>query len=205
VASISHNIPGQRSDKHAANEEMEDFFKETITVIIENVRKHEIQLAIVCGPGFLKENFQSDLKEECKKNKINLDIRIAAASSSEQSAISEIIKQGVLSSIVSDHKISQDTKYMEDFVERLGKNNGLYSYGMKETSEAAELGAVEHLMVTDIIMRTICATDKQGLEDLFSKVEKGAGEIHIISTMHPAGEQLDKFGGIAALLRYKIQ
>ena len=94
---------------------------------------------------------------------------------------------------------------MEDFVERLGKNSGLYSYGIKETSQAAELGAVEHLMVTDIVMRTIGVAEKQGLEDLFNRVEKGAGEIHIISTMHPAGEQLDKFGGVAALLRYKIQ
>ena len=74
VASITHNIPGKRYDKQAANEEMEDFFKETITVITENVRKHEIQLAIICGPGFLKENFQNALKEECKKDKINLDI-----------------------------------------------------------------------------------------------------------------------------------
>ena len=68
------------------------------------------------------------------------------------------------------------------------------------------MGAIQDLLITDIVLRTrINKDDRKNLEELFYLVENGRGNIHIISTRHPAGEQLQHYSGIASLLRFKTQ
>ncbi|MCP4761559.1 MAG: mRNA surveillance protein pelota [archaeon] len=205
ASTIRHNIPGKRYSKQNFNLEMQKFLEDTTKVIFENVKNYQIQLVIICGPGFLKEQYQKVLREKAKNDKINLDIRAVSASTGTKSGLIEIIKKGEISSIISDHRISIETGYMEEFIERLGKDNGLFTYGLESSFKAAEMGAVEELLVTDIKMRSIGTEDNKELAHLFSLVEKNRGNIHIVSTLHPSGEQLESYGGIISLLRYKVQ
>ena len=164
-----------------------------------------IQLIILCGPGFVKEQYQKILGEVLKKEHLDAGIRVATASSGTKSAIIEIIKNGTISTYFSEHRLSVETRYIETFIERLGKDNGLFTYGLKETMDAAERGAVEHLLVTDLKMRVIGSKNKESIGDLFLMVEKNRGQIHIVSTLHPSGEQIQNYGGVISLLRFKVQ
>ena len=42
-------------------------------------------------------------------------------------------------------------------------------------------------------------------DSLLKKVEAARGEFIIISSLHEAGRKLDSLGGVAALLRYRIE
>ena len=42
------------------------------------------------------------------------------------------------------------------------------------------------------------------MDNLVRGVEKTRGAFHIVSTEHPAGEQLHRLGGLAAILRFRI-
>jgi protein pelota len=100
--------------------------------------------------------------------------------------------------------MSQETGLMEEFISRMGRNNGLFTYGLNDTLQAAEMGAIEKLMVTDILMRTIGSEKQNAIEKLFTLVENSRGEITILSSSSPAGDQLQKFGGIASLFEDSI-
>ncbi|MBN2155029.1 MAG: mRNA surveillance protein pelota [Candidatus Lokiarchaeota archaeon] len=208
ISTIRHNIPGKRYRNQSKNKSREEiqFFDSVTGVIIENVKKQEITMVIICGPGFLKEQFNQYLRTTVEKEKLTLEIRIASASSATESAINEIIKNGTIAGFIADHRLTIETHLMDEFIERLGKDNGLFTYGFKETLIAAQLGSVQDLLITDQVLRSqINKEDRKNLEELFYLVENGRGIIHIISTLHPAGDQLHNYSGIAALLRFKVQ
>ena len=208
VSTIRHNIPGKRYQNQTKNKSREEkqFFESISKVLTENIKNQEISMTILCGPGFLKDHFSQYLKDYIASEKIKIDIRLASASSATPSAINEIIRKGTIAEFISNHRLTNETKLLNDLVERLGKDQGLFSYGFEETLSAAKLGAIQDLLITDLVMRSrINKDDRKKLEDLFYLVENGRGKIHIISTLHPAGEQLQNYSGVAALLRYKIQ
>ena len=45
---------------------------------------------------------------------------------------------------------------------------------------------------------------RKEIEEILNYTEKNRGQVHILSTMNPAGEQLENYGKIAAILRYKV-
>ena len=53
----------------------------------------------------------------------------------------------------SDIIIAQDGSYMAEFLERLGKGEATIMYGIKEVELAAEMGAVDVLMICDVLLR----------------------------------------------------
>ncbi len=206
ISTIRHNIPGKRYKNQSKNKnkEEEEFFISVSKVVIENLRNQAISMNITCGPGFLKEQFSQFLKEQLHKEKLDVELRIASASSATVSAINEIMKNGTIAEFIADHRLTRETQLMNDFVERLGKDNGQFSYGFDETVAAAKMGAIQDLLITDLVLRSrINKDERKNLEELFYLVENGRGDIHIVSTLHPAGEQLQNFSGIAALLRFK--
>ncbi|MHA1821549.1 MAG: mRNA surveillance protein pelota [Promethearchaeota archaeon] len=204
VSTLRKNIPGKRYSKQHFMDAITKFFEELSGIIAENIKNNDINLVIICGPGFLKEQYQETLRQYLKQQHMSVSVRVASASSGTESAIYEVLRKGDIASIIADHRLSEETNLMEEFITHLGKDDGLITYGLEETLKAAEMGAIEILMVTDIVMREIRKNKEQDIEKLFNLVESARGQIKIFSTLHPAGEQLQNYTGIAAILRYKI-
>ncbi|MEF8880659.1 MAG: mRNA surveillance protein pelota, partial [Candidatus Nanohaloarchaea archaeon] len=74
------------------------------------------------------------------------------------------------------------------------REDGLASYG-EPVKELIEQGAVEELLITP--------KKKREEKELVKKAEQQGGQVQVVHTDHEAGERLENFGGIAALLRYK--
>ena len=82
---------------------------------------------------------------------------------------------------------------------------GKASYGLKETQNAANLGAVELLLITDsLIKKSRQEGDYSIINGMMKTVESGQGKIEIIDGTNPGGIKLDGLGGIGAILRYRI-
>jgi protein pelota len=75
----------------------------------------------------------------------------------------------------------------------------LAAYGKKEVSKAVDTGAVEVLLVLDNELRK----DRE-IESLISKTKQTGAEFHVLNSSFEPGQKLDGFGGVAAILRYKI-
>ena len=82
---------------------------------------------------------------------------------------------------------------------------GKATYGQKEVKKAVEQGAVEILMLTDnFITKKREENTFSKVEEIMKNTEKISGKVKIISSEHEGGQKLDGLGGMAAILRYKI-
>ncbi len=202
IAHFQENIPGKRFKISYHNQSVQQFFHEISTVIVENCRIYNIQAIIVAGPGFTKEHFIKYL--QTKVPELKVPIMIDNASSASKSGVYEVVKRGTTSKILGTLRISQETELINEVLRRLGKNQKDVSYGISEIKKVALTNAVDKLLVTDIFLREQPLDIRKEIDDLIRNIEYNQGKVYVISTLHPAGEQLKALGGIAALLRFPV-
>jgi protein pelota len=82
------------------------------------------------------------------------------------------------------------------------------TYGPEAVAEAAEYGAVETLLVLDDRLRE----ERQGrgdwdvdADDIITSVEQQGGDVVVFSGEFDPGLRLKNLGGVAALLRYRLE
>ncbi|RMF89860.1 MAG: mRNA surveillance protein pelota [Methanobacteriota archaeon] len=170
-----------------------DFYR-AVSEKIEEMRKKEgLAAVILCGPGFAREKVLENLKSRGDPGGIYSE----PAGCGGRAGIQEVLKRGVVERIVEESKVAAETRLVEELFTRISKQ-GAAAYGQKEVEYAADLGAVETLLVTYTFLQ------KHHPDSLMEKVKGQRGEIHVVSPEHDAGERLDSIGGIAALLRFPI-
>jgi protein pelota len=118
--------------------------------------------------------------------------------------IQEALRSGVLAKTLKNIRIAEETRFVEEVLARLGRSTTDVTYGANEVARAIEYGAVERLLVADIILREASDQDRTTIEGLMRNVESKGGQVTVISTEHEAGAKLQSLGGIAALLRFPI-
>ena len=115
--------------------------------------------------------------------------------------------RGAVAEVLEGIRIWTEAAVIDDFTERIG-TDGKATYGPEDVAEAAEFGAVETLLVVDERLRT----ERQGEGDwsvdvnaVIESVEQQGGDVVVFSAEFDPGEQLAALGGIAAILRYRLQ
>ncbi len=188
------SIDSQRSGKMYESKETEHEYYGNIISVLKTYKKKDSPLVVV-GSGFAREHFikYGKTKEpEVFENCVN-----HGTGQSGLNGINEAIKTGIIKQIAKDNRVSIETHFIEKLFEEI-KKDGLVAYGEDEVNDALSKGAVERLLISDVVTRS-----KNG-EKLLQLARKTNSEFTIINTMHEAGKKLDGIGGIAALLRFKI-
>ncbi len=193
-------IKGNVAKKADVKQVESNFYNEILRQLEDYNDRYNLNKIIIASPAFWKEELMKEISNEELKNKIIL----ATCSSVGENAINEVIKRPETSEALKQDRIAKEYKLVEDLFAEISKNN-LASYGLKETKDAAESGAVRHLLITDSFIQKKRMEEKYGeIEFIMKTVDSTKGEITIISSDHEAGKKLDGLGGIAAILRYKI-
>ncbi len=176
------------------------FYKEIKRQLEEYDKRYSLSKIIVASPAFWKEELMKEIREENIKGKIIL----ATCSSVGENAINEVLKRPETENALKQDRIAKEYKLVEELLAEISKNN-LASYGLKETMNAANSGAVRILLVTDSLIQKKRIENQYGeIENIMKTVEGTRGDILIVSSDHEAGQKLDGLGGIAAILRFKI-
>lgn len=98
--------------------------------------------------------------------------------------------------LIADEAVMEEKRIMQKFFEHLSKDTGMVEYGEGPVREALEMGAVETVLISE---------EKEELEEqLEEKAKELNSEIMIISKETREGKQLADMGGVAAILRYKL-
>lgn len=150
---------------------------------------------VVLGPGFAKEALVSLGKE--KEPELFGRAHVYHTGQTGMAGIHELMKSGIGSETVQGSRAAQETKAVEDVLERIAKD-GPVAYGPADVERAAMAGAVDTLLVLDTEVR------KGSAEELMMAVENGRGNVMVVSERFEAGKKLEAIGGIAALLRYNL-
>jgi protein pelota len=158
---------------------------------------------VIVGVGFIKNDFAKFLTEEAKEvSKSVVDVK--SVNNGGVAGIYEALRSGVLLKAAHQLRVVDETETMEEVMKRLGKGEGTITYGLAEVEAATKVGAVEKLVIADIMLRDAEDEQRLQLEKLMRDVEQRRGSVTVISTEHEAGVKLLALGGIAALLRFPV-
>ena len=188
------DIDSKRSGKmYESKDNANEYFGEILGVIKNNT--NDDSTIVIVGPGFTKEHFLKYGRE--KKPQLFKKCLSHGTGNSGLNGINEAIKTGVVKQITKENRVVFETELVEKIFEEI-KKDGLASYGEKEVENALRSGAVERLLITDVLVRT-----KKG-EQFLKLAKQNNSDFTIINTIHEAGKKLEGIGGIGALLRFKI-
>jgi protein pelota len=148
---------------------------------------------VVAGPGFVKEEFI----RFARNHGFETTGRVVVADTrrSGLGAIRDVVGLGVLENLTGDLQLRREVELLEEFLLRIAQGRPA-AYGTEEVMRAIEAGAVEWLLVVDVMVR------EPGISPLIEKAESMRSQVVVFSSEFEPGEQLLALGGIAALLRF---
>ncbi|MEF8870361.1 MAG: mRNA surveillance protein Pelota, partial [Haloarculaceae archaeon] len=133
-------------------------------------------------------------------------ITVVDTSSVGDRGVHEVLKRGAVEDVQQRTRIAAESTLIDDLTEGIAERTKV-AYGPDSVAEAAEYGAVDHLLVLDSRLRA----ERRGegdwdvdVDDVIESVEQQGGEVTVFSGEFDPGRQLANLGGIAALLRYRI-
>ncbi len=172
--------------------EKSDYFDQ----IFEKIKALEPKKILLAGPGFTKDNLKKFIDD--KKIKGFAQIMTETASSTGDAGFRELISQGKLSGIEKQLQLSKESKTIEEFLLALSK--GKAEYGYEKVLEAINTGAAGKLILSE----TYLMQNRKEAEEILDSAENTKCESEIISSKNPQEKNITGFGGVVAILRYKL-
>lgn len=209
---VEYSMPKKKRATDVAKFEMktEKFFK----AIYEGMKKafdlKRLKLIVLCSPGFyaktLMEKILQYAEEEQNKELLSMKSKflVAHCSTGYLQGISEVLKNPSYSSKLQSTKFSQEAVVMDDFLKHLNEDDFKSWYGEQEVRKAADLGAIQVLLITDTLLRSDNVNERRRFLTLVDDVEATGGQALVFSSFHSSGEELDKLTGVACILKYPL-
>ena len=159
----------------------------------------KVDAVILAGPGFTKEDFLefiSTREPELAEKSVLED-----TTSIGISGFQEVLRRGAVDRIMEESRIGREAKLIEELMKEISIN-GKVSYGGADVRNAQGLGAIHTLLITDELLRT--EREGKSIDEFLKVVEHSQGRIVVFSTEFEPGKKLESLGGIAALLRFRV-
>ncbi|MEM2933538.1 MAG: mRNA surveillance protein pelota [Methanocellales archaeon] len=161
------------------------------------------EVFVIAGPGFTKKDFIAYVKE--RKPELASKFVVEDTSSIGTSGFQEVFRRGAIDRILRHSRITQEAILFEKLLQEIAREGkGKAAYGMAEVIKASEYGAIETLLIVDETLREARGSEEKKVEELLRSVEKAQGRIVIFSSEFEPGKRLQALGGIAALLRFRV-
>jgi len=190
---VAH-ILAPSSGKMYPGREEGDYYGEIASKVVQITG--EDTPVILLGPGFAKETLMAKGKEVSPETFSRA--RLFHTGQSEMAGITELMKRGIGGDVLENSRMIMEVQLMEQVLHEISVD-GPVAYGTAEVGRAAEMGAVETLLVLDSLVR------HSDFDQLMRSVEAAGGRVVVVSEHHDAGRELESIGGFAALLRYRIE
>lgn len=193
-------IKGKVNKKAIEQKSEGNFYQEIIKKIEEYVKRYNIIKVILASPAFWKEELIKELKNEELRKKIIL----ATCNSTGENGIDEVLRRPEVKAALHEDRIAKEINLVEELLTEISKNN-LAVYGVKETENAVNAGAVKTLLITDSLIQSSREKNNyEKIDNMMKITDSMKGSVNIISSEHEGGKKLNGLGGIAAILRYKL-
>jgi protein pelota len=122
--------------------------------------------------------------------------------------LNEVLKSTEVLTKLKDTKYAKETRYMDDFMTMLRKDDGRAWYGPTEVEKAVEKGAVGRgggvLLISNALFRSQEIGIRKRWVTLVDKVKEEGGDARVLSSDHESGKRLEGLGGIAAILTFPL-
>ncbi len=171
----------------------EELFDELASVL-ENLDPDAVVLA---GPGFTKRDAYDYIEENAPEVAEKTVVEDTASVGGR--GVHEVLKRGAVERVAEEARVARESRLVDELMERVA-GDGAAVYGLDETRKAVDYGAVEHLLVVDEFLRE----HRDDIDPLIEGAEQKGGDVTVLSSEFEPGQRVEHLGGVAALLRYRI-
>ncbi|CAN8075663.1 unnamed protein product [Agarophyton chilense] len=189
---------------------MNKFFSDVFRALLQSLELSRLKVLLIASPGFVKDEFfkfsqleasRQDLREFIdNKSKIIL----CHSSSGHKHAFQEVLSRPELQTRLAGTKAVAEVRVLDDFFEKMHKDPDRAVYGPAHVKFAAEMGAINKLLVTDKLFRAADVKLRKKYVALLESLEQTGSTVVRFSSEHVTGERLDSMSGVAAILRFPL-
>jgi len=153
--------------------------------------KKEIKGILIGGPGSTKQEFyEGDYLTAEIKDKV---LGLKDLTYTDEFGLNELVEKS--QDLLAETSIIKEKELLNKFFTKLAKEPEKVTYGLKETKNALEIGAVETLIASESL---------ENIEELEEIAESKGAKTEVVSIETQEGIQLKNLGGIGAILRFPI-
>ncbi|CAL3962563.1 hypothetical protein PZA11_000316 [Diplocarpon coronariae] len=213
---VETGIPRKRSGRAGDHDKgLMKFYENTLGTLKRHVDITQPRPLLLAGPGFTAAGFLKYILDEATRkaeravlaNKGNF--LVIHSSSGHLHSLNEVLKSPEVLAKLKDTKYSRETRFMDDFMTMLRKDDGRAWYGPSEVEQAVEKGAVGRgggvLLINNSLFRSQEIGTRKRWVKLVDKVKEDGGDARVLSSDHESGRRLDGLGGIAAILTFPLE
>mmetsp|Transcript_15132 Transcript_15132/g.32554 ORF Transcript_15132/g.32554 Transcript_15132/m.32554 type:complete len:379 (-) Transcript_15132:265-1401(-) len=210
-AKIETNLPRKRGAAQAGYDKaITKFLEHCFQAIVKHIDFQVVRCLVIAGPGFTKESLQTYIQQQAVK----LDMRdlmtnkdrivLAQASSGYKHSLKEVLASPAIMAQIKDTKAAAEVRALDAFYAMLTTDSARAFYGPGHVLAAHESLAIDTLLLTDALFRSLDMATRARWVAVVEEVRGSGGTVHIFSSMHVSGEQLQQLSGVAALLRFPL-
>lgn len=215
---LKQRVEGSVSSKRAEAKEKASgytgFYDKVLSTLLRTVDLTMPRPMLLASPGFCAQDFREYIKTEGQRKGDKMLMRIARdavvvhSATGHVYALNQVLKSSEVQATMKEAKFSKETTLMDQFFERMRKDDGRAWYGPKPVEKAVNEGAVGRgggvLLINNSFFRSMDIATRKRFVGLVDRVKEGGGEARVLSSDHESGQRLDSLGGIAAILTYPI-
>ncbi|KAK2627919.1 hypothetical protein QTJ16_002565 [Diplocarpon rosae] len=213
---VETGIPRKRSGRAADHDKgLVKFYENTLETLKRHVDITQPRPLLLASPGFTAAGFLQYILEEATRkaekavlaNKGNF--LVIHSSSGHLHSLNEVLKSPEVLAKLKNTKYARETRFMDEFMAMLRKDDGRAWYGPREVEHAVAKGAVGRgggvLLINNSLFRSQEVGTRKRWVTLVDKVKGDGGDARILSSDHESGKRLDGLGGIAAILTFPVE
>jgi protein pelota len=156
---------------------------------------------IIFGPGETKRRFYNLLvgEHQFEKDKV---VVIDGVDVAGEDGIFVFLRSSASKESMRSSKLATVSSILDKVMSLVHRGEMKYSIGMREVSYAASIKAIEYIVFSDAIFKTI---DENEIIKLLNSVESYGAKTFAVDSSTDIGLRVSSLGGIVALLRYAIR
>lgn len=210
-AKIETSIPRKRKglcDQHTKG--LHRFYDQIIQAVIRHVNFDIVKCVLIASPGWIKDQFYEYMMAQAVKQDMKVltenkaKFVLVHASSGFKHSLKEVLQDPAVTARLADTKAAGEVAALDTFYHMLQTDPDRAFYGINHCEKAAELQAVETLLMTDELFRCQDVQKRKRYVRLVDSVQENGGQVRIFSSLHVSGEQLGQLSGVAAILRFPV-
>ncbi|MFL6430039.1 MAG: pelota family protein [Nitrososphaeraceae archaeon] len=206
IPNIYSGQSGKRYQQSLKNNPTVDAFFGEIVKTIFSISKRSIeendqnQRMIIFGPGETKRRLYNSLIGKYQLNKEQVSI-VDGVDVAGEDGIFVFLRSPAMKESMYSSKLAMVSSILDEIMHLVHKGETKYSMGMEEVSTAASRNAIESIVFSDSIFKTV---DENTVIRLLNSVETHRAKIFAVDSSTDIGLRVSALGGIVALLRYAI-
>jgi protein pelota len=207
IPNIYSGQSGKRYEQSVKNNTSIDvFFGEIVKTIfsisrttVENNHQGQRRM-IIFGPGETKRRLYNSLVAKYQFNKELISV-VDGVDVAGEDGIFVFLRSPAMKESMHSSKLATVSSILDEIMRLVHKGEIKYSMGMEEVSDATSNNAVECLVFSDSIFKTV---EENSVIKLLNSAEAQGAKIFAVDSSTDIGLRVSSLGGIIALLRYAI-